>query len=126
VSQQQDPEADPPSRIVGPYHPPAAPNGPSHPPMTGQDAHRIVSDFDSSYTDRTGRGAWLAAIFGTALALICLLMALPPTAHAMLHESAAPIALLGTLFFGLIAFAGVNRLRKYHAAKRYLREHPGN
>jgi hypothetical protein len=54
-----------------------------------------------------------------------ILAALPPTAHSMLHESAEPIALLGTVAFGAVAVLGIRRLRRYYAAKRYLREHPG-
>lgn len=126
MSEQQEPEQDPPSRIVGPYRPPPAPQGPAQPPMSEEQARRTVADFQSSYTDRTGRGAWVTAIFGSLCALAGLLAALPPTAHSMLHEPAEPIALVGTLVFGFFAYLGISRLRKYYAAKRYLREHQGN
>lgn len=89
------------------------------------EARRIVSDFrGTGYTMRNGAAAWGAAIFGPLLAIPGVLVAIPVTAHEALRTDPAPIALLGTLFFGAIGYAGIKRVRAYFRARDYLRRHP--
>lgn len=91
------------------------------------EARRIVSDFrGTGYTMRNGAAAWGAAIFGPLLAIPGILVAIPVTAHDALQTDPAPIALLGTVFFGALGYAGIRRVRAYFRARDYLRRHSGS
>lgn len=99
--------------------------------MAGQftsvdEARRVVADFKQvGVFARVPRGqaAWVTAIFGPLLAIPGILVAIPPTAHSLMKTNPAPIALLGTLFFGWFAFVAIRTIRRYQAAKRYLAQH---
>lgn len=88
------------------------------------EARSIVSYFESTGANmRKGQAAWGTAIFGLPLAIPGILVAIPPTAHGLLHTDPAPIGLLGTLVFGWAGVTAIKTVREYKAAKRYLAEH---
>jgi hypothetical protein len=91
-----------------------------------EEARRVVADFrkvGAFARVPRGQAAWVTAIFGPLLAIPGILVAIPATAHSVMKTDPAPIALLGTLFFGWFAVVAIRTIRRYHSARRYLQRH---
>jgi hypothetical protein len=87
------------------------------------EARRIVREFNRiGYAMRNSAATRTTALFAPVLALPGVLVAIPYTAHTVLHSDTQPIGLLGTLFFGTIAYFAIRSVRRYNAAVRFLRE----
>jgi hypothetical protein len=85
-------------------------------------AHRIVREFNRRSYAWSGKfGTYTTALFAPVLALPGILVAIPYTAHTVLQSDTEPIGLLGTLFFGTIAYFAIKSVRRYKAAVRFLR-----
>jgi hypothetical protein len=87
------------------------------------EARRIVREFNRrSYATGTAFATRATALFAPVLALPGILVAIPYTAHTVLQTDTEPIGLLGTLFFGTIAYFAIRSVRRYNAARRFLHE----
>jgi hypothetical protein len=88
------------------------------------EARRIVRDFNRiGYAMRNSVATRTTALFAPVLCLPGILIAIPYTAHTVLHSETEPIGLLGTLFFGTIAYFAIKSVRRYNAAVRFLHAH---
>lgn len=88
------------------------------------EARRIVREFNRiGYSMRNSVATKTAALFAPVLCLPGILVAIPYTAHTVLHSETEPIGLLGTLFFGTIAYFAIRSVRRYNAAVHFLHEH---